>query len=186
MSARLLAGATRSVRWQAVLLGVLLAAAVPVSAQTAEPTLDRTTVIVVRHAEKLSDEGDPSLSPAGVARAEELSRSLADLPVAVLFASRTRRARETLEPLSSRFGIPIRDYEGRDTDGLARTIRSDHFGQVVVVAGHSNTVPELVRALGVESVADMTEDDYDDLFVVRLHADGSATALHMHFGAPSG
>ena len=89
----------------AVLLAAVLLAAGggPLGAQTT----DQTTVIVVRHAEKLADEGDPSLSAAGVARAEALSQTLADLPVAVLFASRTRRARETLEPLSSRFGIPI-------------------------------------------------------------------------------
>ena len=69
---------------------------------------------------------------------------------------------------------------------MARIIRSEHAGQLVVVAGHSNTVPALVRALGVESVADIPEDEYDDLFLVQLNADGGATALHLNYGAPSG
>jgi broad specificity phosphatase PhoE len=188
---------TVSVRIRAVLLGGLLALVVgpavePVAAQTnaatpvPAPTLDQTTVIVVRHTEKLSDEGDPSLSAAGVARAETLSRVLADLPVAALFASQYKRTRETLTPLSARFGIPVQTHDARDVVGLARIIRSEHAGQLVVVAGHSNTVPALMRALGVESVADIPEDEYDDLFVVRLNADGGATALHLNYGAPSG
>lgn len=190
---------TGAVRCRAVLLGGLLALVVgpavePAAAQanTSTPapvpaqTLDQTTVIVVRHTEKLPDEEDPSLSAAGVARAETLSRALADLPVAALFASQYKRARETLSPLSARFGIPIQVHEARDVVGLARIIRSEYVGQVVVVAGHSNTVPALVRALGVESVADIPEDEYDDLFVVRLHADRRATALHLNYGAPSG
>jgi len=176
-----------AIRRSAVLLAaVLLAAGVgPVGAQTSAPTSDRTTVIVVRHAEKLADEGDPSLSTAGVARAEALSRTLAHLPVTVLFASQYKRTQETLAPLASQFGIPVQVHDARDVVGLAGVLRSQHAGQVVVVAGHSNTVPDLMRALGVESVSDMSDQQYEDLFVVRLHPDGSATALHFNYGAPS-
>ena len=146
----------------------------------------RTTVIVVRHAEKLSDDEDPSLSDAGRARALALDRVLADLTIDAVYASQYRRTRETLAPIAASRGLTVGTHDARDFEGLARIIREEHAGQVVVVAGHSNTVPGLIRALGADPVADIPDDEYDDLFVVRLYDDGRAVSLHLNYGAPSG
>ena len=41
----------------------------------------------------------------------------------------------------------------------------------VVIAGHSNTVPELLRAFGVTDRVEIPDDRYGDLFVVELEGE---------------
>jgi broad specificity phosphatase PhoE len=151
-----------------------------------------TTILLVRHAEKLTDGRDPALSPEGRSRAEELARVLADSAPDALWASQFRRARETLEPLSAALGLEIAvdPIEGGDVQGwadaTARRLRREYGGRTVVIAGHSNTVPALIGALGIAGVPQIGEGDYDDLFVVGLDSGGGARLLHLHYGARSG
>ncbi len=71
------------------------------------------------------------------------------------------------------------------TEDLAATLRADHGGQTVLVVGHSNTVPPLVNALGAGPYENLTDDEYDDLFVVTLAADGSTAAVRLRYGKPT-
>ena len=48
---------------------------------------------------------------------------------------------------------------------LPHKILSEHRGEYVLVAGSSNTVPQLVSALSGEEVT-LREDEYDALFIV--------------------
>ena len=59
---------------------------------------------------------------------------------------------------------------------------AQHGGQRVLVVGHSNTLPPLIEALGVPRAPELTESDYDDLFVVERPAEGPARLLHLHYG----
>ena len=148
-----------------------------------------TLVILVRHAEKSAGGPDPRLSPPGRERASELARALADVPVDALYASQYLRTRETLEPLAAALDRPIETapIEGDVAAwarGFAERLLREHPGGTVVVAGHSNTVPVLLRALGAHDAPDLSEKDYDDLFWVW--SDGvSARWVHLHFGARS-
>ena len=56
-----------------------------------------------------------------------------------------------------------------------------HPGGTVVIAGHSNTVPMIIEALGASPVPVIDETVYGDLFVVTL-VDGSASLLRLRFG----
>ncbi len=62
-----------------------------------------------------------------------------------------------------------------------RKAADSNAGRAIVVVGHSNTVPELVRALGVNSNIELTEGDYGDLFVVTLEG-GAARLSRQRFG----
>lgn len=165
-----------------VLLFALVAsvtATAAVAAQISEPT----TVILVRHAEKAEDGRDPPLSAVGQARAERLVHVLSELDLEAIYATEYRRTAETVAPVAARFGLPVRTAEARDVSGLAARLRSEHRGQVVLVAGHSNTVPELIAAiLGRDVLVEITEEEYDDLFVVRLEPDGRASYLRLNYG----
>lgn len=149
------------------------------------PAQEPTTVIVVRHAEKVSEDSDAVLSEAGWKRAAELLRVTEHAGVSALFASQYARAQQTLEPISDSRGLEIQVHDAGDSPGLARRILADHAGQVVIVSGHSNTVPAIVAALGAAEPAAIEDWDYDDLFVVTIGADGNASALHLSYTEPT-
>ena len=180
---RMLAGKTETsvmrvlrVVWM-VALG--FAMAVPVAAQT-------TTVFLVRHAEKGGDpsERDPVLSDAGVARAATLADMLREVGISTIYSTPFIRTQETARPLADRLGLEITSIQPTRThiQDLAVTLREQHGGETVLVVGHSNTIPGIVNALGAGPYENLTEEEYDDLFVVTLEADGTASVLRLHYG----
>jgi len=144
-----------------------------------------TTVYVVRHAEKATDDPnprDPGLSPLGLARSEALNRTLADVSLDAVFATEFRRTQQTVEPLARSRDLEVSIAAARDSAGLAQRILESHRGGEVLVAGHSNTVPSILRALGAAEAPDLVESDYDDLFIVTIAAEGGAALMHLHYG----
>ena len=143
-----------------------------------------TTVILVRHAEKDTTPGDtdPGLTPEGIARAELLASMLGNADVAALYASEFQRTQATLGPLARETGLEVTVHPARDGAGLVELLRNRHRGETVVVAGHSNTVPALVEALGAAPVDAIPESDYHNLYVVTV-GEGGAHALRLSFGA---
>lgn len=148
-----------------------------------DASLRPTTVFVVRHAEKMSPTArDPDLSPAGHDRARRLGEMLAAVPITGAYASQFKRTQQTLAPLAeARDGVDVKVIDARDPNGLAETIRVDHRGGNVAVAGHSNTVPAVLRALGVEDAPNIADSEYDNLFIVTLTADGGVHLTTLKF-----
>lgn len=147
-----------------------------IDAGRSQPAGAKATVVVfVRHAEKRRDDDDPGLTRRGRRRAIRLADMLRDAGVDRLFASEYRRTRQTLEPLARRVGLDVEARPGGDVVGLADELRELPAGTLAVVAGHSNTVPALIRALGVDPGVDqLPEDAHDRLFVVTLAAAGGS------------
>ena len=190
----------------ALALPLLLLACKPAAANPAadtarpEPAADVTadtiavrprTVIVVRHAEKADDDPrDPSLSPTGEARARALAGLLGHSGVTHLFASEYRRTQSTLRPLATAAGREVVTVPAADQAALVAAIQALPAGCVAVVAGHSNTVPALVTALGGElqgTVASpagplLPDDAYDRLFMLVIPARGEVQTLELRPG----
>jgi broad specificity phosphatase PhoE len=151
-----------------------------------------TTVILVRHAEKASTEDDSPLTEAGARRADALVRALEDADVSAVYSSQYRRNLETARPLAERLGQTPRvvslesEKLAESLESMKRRLLAEHSGETVVVVGHSNTVPMLMELLGVEEAPRLSDEDYDDLFVVTVIAGGEARWLHLHYGEPSG
>lgn len=141
-----------------------------------------TTVLLVRHAEKLADQGDdPALDPAGLARANRLAAMLAETQVDGLFASEFKRTQMTLQPLSERTGIEIVVVPAADPQRLVDRVNSDYRGGTVVIAGHSNTLPELIAHFsGMETEA-IDESDYRGIYVLSLPRYGENTLLKLQY-----
>jgi len=141
-------------------------------AQAVEPI----DVFVLRHAEKGGgDPQDPELSEAGTARANQLARLLGAAGVTHLFASEYRRTQDTLALLAAALGVEVVSAPARDVGALAARIAELPAGSVVVVCGHSNTVPKLVDGLlrrggstSDEARPDLAESAFDRLFHVTL------------------
>jgi broad specificity phosphatase PhoE len=139
------------------------------------PTAAASTVfIVVRHAEKASgDPKDPGLSAAGTARAASLERQLSSEPLVAIYSTDYQRTRATALPTAQVRALPVSLYDARlPAPELAARLRASHAGGTVLVIGHSNTVPEIVRALSGQAVAPLPEDQFDRLYRVSVDPAG--------------
>lgn len=129
---------------------------------------------VMRHLQK-GEGQDPALSAEGRRSAERLVMWFAKDPPAAVYVSATRRARETGGPLAAQLGLTPKEYDPRDTAGLAARVKAE--AGTVLVVGHSNTVPEIVAMLGGARPVDLAETDYGDIFKVRR--DGTVERLRL-------
>lgn len=179
--------------------------AVPSASTEAAATPDRTweaafqaattTVFLVRHAEKAgpgdpefagASPSDPPLNASGMARAEELVRTLGDAGITTIYSSPYERTRATVRPLAARLGLEVTEHAATDVAGLAERVRATNRGGVIVIAGHSNTVPALVEALGAGPVPPIEDAwEYDNLYIVTVEAAGSARVSTLKYGAAS-
>lgn len=149
------------------------------------------TVYLVRHAEKLATPGDPdpALTEAGEARAQALSQALRDAHPVLVLTSPMQRTILTAAPTADYHSAPSEAVSlgGGGAAHIAATVarvRALPQDAVVLIVGHSNTVPAIARALGYAEAADMPECEYDRM--TRLTLDGEAVqAVVSRYGAPS-
>ena len=130
----------------------------------AHPAAAQRAVFVVRHAEKQSESNEPGvpLSEAGRARANRLAALLKSAGVTAIYSTDFVRTLETAEPLAAR-------------------LKAEHPRDTVLVVGHSNTVPPLLKALGCSESIEIAAAQYDDLFAVVPGAGGPATLLRLTY-----
>lgn len=150
------------------ILLTLLLALVPATAQ-AQPATH--PVYVMRHLNTPAGEPDPDLLPEGRAAAIALADLMetdqfqgARRPVAI-YVSDYKRTRETAAPTAARLALNVTVYDPRDTAGLLARVRAES-GPVLII-GHSNTVPDIIAALGGARPAPLVHEDFGDLWVVE-------------------
>ena len=150
-----------------------------------------TTMIFVRHAEKaLIPVDDPGLSPEGQARAEELARQLVDADVVAgidaIYSTDTRRTRETAQPVAAALGLEILSYTNQEDDEpVVDTMVRDNKGKIILVVGHSNTVPTMIAALGAsKKVPPIAEMEYDNLYLISIPWFGKTKTIRLRYGEP--
>lgn len=133
-------------------------------------------VVIVRHAEKIDNSKDPDLSAAGRARAERLAQILKDANITVIFATELKRTQETAAPLSKSIAVAPTIVPAKDYATLVSKLHQVE-GNVLVV-GHGNTIPDLLKTLGIETPVQIADDDYTDLLVVILKDKPQMLRLH--------
>jgi len=129
-----------------------------------------TTVYIARHAEKLNATPDTPLSTAGLYRATELAHVLKDEGINAVFVTEFQRTQQTGEPSALQAGISMTQYSAGTAQNLVDTILQDHAGDRVLVIAHSNTVDDIAAELGVTGVPELSENQFDRLFVVHRFA----------------
>ncbi len=190
---------TRSVRprmWRCSMSRLAMyAAALLTAALAATPSLDAqpaggppALVLIVRHAEKADNSNDPVLSAAGSARALALAEALGDATVDHVIVTHRQRTLLTAAPLVAQRNltpqtIPFTaDMEAHIAE-IAAAVRA-RSGEVVLVVGHSNTVPAIVHALGGPRMPDLCDARYAALFAVVPGLPGApARVVVSRFGA---
>lgn len=182
-------------RASVLLFTALLALLIPMGAlraadRTASGTALPRLVILVRHAEKAAEPPqDPPLTAAGEERARALAIALKDAGVTAIVTSDARRTRATADPLARALHltpamIPI--GSGRPADHVAAVAAEvrGHAGGVVLVIGHSDTIPSIIAALGGPRLHDIPHTEFAHLFVLTPESDGGARLVRATYGAP--
>jgi phosphohistidine phosphatase SixA len=119
---------------------------------------------VMRHLHKAEGSADPGLTAEGQRQAQVLASRFGARPPAVIYVTDTRRARETAAPIAARLQLEPRVYDPRDPAGLVSDLQKDPNPALII--GHSNTVPEIVAALGGARPAPIAETDYGTIYHV--------------------
>jgi broad specificity phosphatase PhoE len=140
------------------------------------PAPQSGTAYLVRHAEKVTsgeamvvaDPRDPPLTAAGEARAETLSDLLAGKGITAIYSTDYTRTRDTAAPLAAALGLDVKFYDPNDLSAFAARLKNAPK-ETVLVVGHSNTTPQLAKALGGNDGTPIVEkNEYDRLYVVDL------------------
>ena len=134
-----------------------------------------TVIIVVRHAEKSTDDPkDPNLSEPGNARANKLAIVLKDANLKAVYATQYKRTQQTALAAATQNGLSVQvraaTKENAKTyvDDLLKGIQKKHRGETVLIVGHSNTVPEIIKHMTGQDIAAIGENEFDRLYVITL------------------
>lgn len=168
-------------------LALLLACSLLAACATMpRPDAAVASFVIVRHAEKVDASRDPDLSPAGHARATALAERLDGRGLVAIYATEFKRTGQTVAPAAAAHALPVTAYaSAQPAAEFAAALKAQHPRGVVLVAGHSNTVPDIVAALCACTVPPMADTEYDRLSVVEVDADGRARLRTTRYGAAS-
>ncbi len=123
------------------------------------------TVYVMRHLQKAAGT-DPGLTKIGSANAVRLAFWFKhDAPEAI-YVTQFRRSVETARPLSRRLKVRTTSYDANATAAMIAKVQASK-GPVLIV-GHSNTVPQIIQALGgPRASGNLAESDFGRIWIVK-------------------
>jgi len=128
---------------------------------------------------------------AGRRRAAELARQLVDADVVpgkgvdAVFSTSYRRTVETAKAVADALDLPVLTYDAADTEAFIEAIVKEYKGKIILVVGHSNTVPEMIGNMGAsKNVAPIEENEYDNIFLVTIPWFGKTKTIRLRYGEP--
>jgi len=136
------------------------------------------TIFFVRHAEKATTGGDDmDISETGRARAESLATVLKDAEISAIYTTELKRTQQTAAPLAKALHLEPTVIPAKDQPALIEKLKASS-GNVLVV-GHGNTIPNLIKSLGIATPINIADNDYDNLFVILLEEKPRLMRLHF-------
>lgn len=131
-----------------------------------------TNIYIVRHVEKdISDakNKNPNLSEIGKQRAKKLLTELKKVKFLAAYSTPFNRTQQTLKPIAEFNKIEITSYNPSDNKKLIDEILNKYSGKNVIIAGHSNTILNILEAFGAKKPFEtVSEDDYSNLFHIII------------------
>lgn len=142
---------------------------------------NRVVVYLVRHAEKQTG-NDPELTADGEARAARLAEYLSGEPVVAIWSTDFARTRATAAPVAEMHGLEVELYEPGHIYRMADRTRGKEG--VVLIVGHSNTIPKIAAEFrGEGDDADFADDDYESLYWVEINKDGETLVFEADYAS---
>ena len=138
-------------------------------------------VVVVRHAERVDESEDSPLSPAGLQRAQTLARMLGRSGITRIFVTQFQRTQQTAAPLAAALKLTPVVMSANTPQPVVERIRRENPNDVVLIVGHSNTVPAILKQFGHPELVEIPTDEFDSLFVLVPEAQGPPTVLRLRY-----
>jgi 2,3-bisphosphoglycerate-dependent phosphoglycerate mutase len=130
-----------------------------------------STYYIVRHAEKRLNEGDnPALTQQGMKRAEDLNTYFGNNKPNKIFVSTFLRTQLTAAPTATAAALSPVIIKQNNTDSLNFFILGLSLldRKKVLVVSHTDAIPKIVKGLCNVDINPITENDYDNLYIIRL------------------
>lgn len=175
---------------------------VQATGSAAQNSLANKEVLIVRHGERPAAED--ALTTKGKARAqayvgyfEHLTIDGRPIHLTHLFAEKSRRTRETLEPLAKATGMELDTrFETKQGEALAADLESHSYGSEILICWHHHAITKLIKDLGGDPDAVIPGGKWPGTtydWVVDLRYDGAGhlsgeKLIHEHLmpGDPAG
>ena len=120
------------------------------------------TIYFVRHFEKAKTP-NPPLTDMGAARAESLKEYFEGIELAAVYSTNYQRTMQTAKPTADAQGLQITQYDPRDLAGFVQSLDTS---KPILIVGHSNTTPDVIRLMGGD-VDDIDESEYGTLYILQ-------------------
>ena len=134
------------------------------------PENDCSTFYLIRHAEKVrtnKSDRDPKLNEKGILRALNWKEYFLDKDITKIYSTNHKRTLETVKPFQEAIGLATILYSPSSID--YKDFISSNKGEVVLVVGHSNTIPNFVNELINDQVYAQIDDlNNSNLYIVNL------------------
>ena len=134
-------------------------------------------IFVVRHAEKESDAPDTPLSDKGRSRAACLAQTLKDAHISAVLTSQYIRTKQTAAPITELAHAHAESFDAKAALQIAAAAQEAAKSGNVLIVGHSNTIPQLMSALGAPSVS-IPDSSFDQLFIVNASEPKQMAIVH--------
>jgi phosphohistidine phosphatase SixA len=153
----------------------------------------KAKIYLVRHAEKQAGT-DSELTDDGNKRAGDLMRAFKNKNVKRIYVTQFKRTQMTADSMRLQLGIDTVHYQA-DEDGIDlfnKITAHNDFNKTILIVGHSNTVPDYIKKLGVANYpqANISSTEFDNLFKVYYKRPFIFSSFKAHvkkgkYGVPS-
>lgn len=133
-------------------------------AACARPAPSPPDIYVMRHLHTPAGATDPDLTSEGQAAAIRLATFFKRERPAVIYVSKPKRAQQSAGPLASRLGLTPNIYDPADTPALIAAVTNEK--RIVLIVGHSNTVPDIIARLGGQRPTPLVHADFGDIWKI--------------------
>ena len=134
------------------------------------PENDCSTFYLIRHAEKVrtnKSDRDPALNKKGIIRAQNWKEYFINKDISKIYSTNYKRTLETVKPIQEAIGLTAILYSPSSID--YKDFISSNKGEVVLIVGHSNTIPNFANELINDQVYDQIDDlNNSNLYIVNL------------------
>ena len=134
------------------------------------PENDCSTFYLIRHAEKVrtnKSDRDPALNKKGIIRAQNWKEYFINKDISKIYSTNYKRTLETVKPIQEAIGLTAILYSPSSID--YKDFISSNKGEVVLIVGHSNTIPNFANELINDQVYDQIDDlNNSNLYIVNM------------------
>ena len=102
-----------------------------------------------------------------------------------VYSTPFKRTVDTVQPVADALGLDVNLYDPDDNEAVLAKILKAHKGKIILIVGHSNTIPPLIADLGASKlVPPIAEFEYDNIYIVSIPWFGKTKTIRLRYGAP--